>query len=73
MTAPAGTQKILELKDVHTYYGSIHALKGVTLDVMGESTSVAPRKKPRTSLCRGIDSRPAGPGLAARARPAVDL
>ena len=24
---------ILELQDVHTYYGSIHALKGVTLDV----------------------------------------
>ncbi|HSP72335.1 MAG TPA: ABC transporter ATP-binding protein [Gaiellaceae bacterium] len=25
--------KVLELKDVHTYYGSIHALKGVSLDV----------------------------------------
>jgi branched-chain amino acid transport system ATP-binding protein len=25
--------KILELEDVHTYYGSIQALKGVTLDV----------------------------------------
>jgi branched-chain amino acid transport system ATP-binding protein len=24
---------ILELKDVHTYYGAIHALKGVTLEV----------------------------------------
>jgi branched-chain amino acid transport system ATP-binding protein len=24
---------VLELKDVHTYYGSIHALKGVSLDV----------------------------------------
>jgi branched-chain amino acid transport system ATP-binding protein len=26
-------RKILELEDVHTYYGSIHAIKGVTLDV----------------------------------------
>jgi branched-chain amino acid transport system ATP-binding protein len=26
-------RKILELQDVHTYYGSIHALKGITLDV----------------------------------------
>lgn len=25
--------KILEVKDLHTYYGSIHALKGVALDV----------------------------------------
>src|SRR5215212_9248928 len=24
---------ILELRDVHTYYGSIHALKGVSLEV----------------------------------------
>jgi len=28
-----GQQKILELDDIHTYYGSIHALKGVSLDV----------------------------------------
>ncbi len=28
-----GTSNILELEDVHTYYGSIHALKGVSLDV----------------------------------------
>jgi branched-chain amino acid transport system ATP-binding protein len=26
-------KKILELEGIHTYYGSIHALKGVTLDV----------------------------------------
>ena len=25
--------KILEVKDIHTYYGSIHALKGISLDV----------------------------------------
>ena len=26
-------KKILEIKDLHTYYGSIHALKGITLEV----------------------------------------
>ena len=34
--APTGStdrSKILELEDVHTYYGSIHAIKGVSLDV----------------------------------------
>ena len=24
---------VLELDNVHTYYGSIHALKGITIDV----------------------------------------
>jgi branched-chain amino acid transport system ATP-binding protein len=33
MTAPAGKQKVLELQDVNTYYGSIHALKGISLEV----------------------------------------
>jgi branched-chain amino acid transport system ATP-binding protein len=28
-----GAKKILEIEDIHTYYGSIQALKGVTLDV----------------------------------------
>jgi branched-chain amino acid transport system ATP-binding protein len=28
-----GGAKVLELKNVHTYYGAIHALKGVSLDV----------------------------------------
>ena len=32
-TGSADRNKILELDDVHTYYGSIHAIKGVTLDV----------------------------------------
>ena len=31
--AGANGSKILELHDVHTYYGSIHALKGVSLEV----------------------------------------
>jgi len=31
--ASAQAERILELEDVHTYYGSIHALKGVTLHV----------------------------------------
>jgi len=33
MTTPAGAQKVLELEDVNTYYGSIHALKGISLEV----------------------------------------
>jgi len=33
MTAPAGKEKVLELQDVNTYYGSIHALKGISLEV----------------------------------------
>jgi branched-chain amino acid transport system ATP-binding protein len=28
-----GEEKMLELKDVHTYYGNIHALKGISLTV----------------------------------------
>ena len=30
---PGGRKKILELEGIHTYYGSIHAIKGVSLDV----------------------------------------
>jgi branched-chain amino acid transport system ATP-binding protein len=35
MTRPAGNgkAKVLELQDVNTYYGSIHALKGISLEV----------------------------------------
>src|SRR5262249_30087579 len=33
MTATANGNLVLELEDVHTYYGAIHALKGVSLDV----------------------------------------
>src|SRR5205085_4762654 len=29
----ATATKILELENIHTYYGSIHALKGITIDV----------------------------------------
>lgn len=32
ITAPAG-ELLLELKDVHTYYGRIHALQGISLEV----------------------------------------
>jgi len=32
-TGPAGNGVILELRDVHTYYGAIHALKGISLEV----------------------------------------
>ena len=33
MSRPPRDGLILELRDVHTYYGSIHALKGVSLEV----------------------------------------
>ena len=33
MSGPNGAASLLELADVHTYYGNIHALKGVTLSV----------------------------------------
>ena len=35
MSEPAGNRPgvILELGDVHTYYGAIHALKGISLEV----------------------------------------
>ena len=32
-SAPAATGNILELADIHVYYGAIHALKGVSLTV----------------------------------------
>jgi branched-chain amino acid transport system ATP-binding protein len=32
-TAPAAETPVLEVDGVHTYYGAIHALKGVTLEV----------------------------------------
>jgi branched-chain amino acid transport system ATP-binding protein len=28
-----GRELVLEIKDIHTYYGAIHALKGISLDV----------------------------------------
>jgi len=33
MSTPDGKNLILKLDDVHTYYGTIHALKGISLDV----------------------------------------
>ena len=32
-TAPATTEHLLELKNVHTYYGRIHALQGISITV----------------------------------------
>ncbi len=32
-TAPAAAENLLELRDVHTYYGRIHALQGVSITV----------------------------------------
>jgi branched-chain amino acid transport system ATP-binding protein len=33
MSTPDGKNVILKLDDVHTYYGTIHALKGISIDV----------------------------------------
>jgi branched-chain amino acid transport system ATP-binding protein len=33
VSTPNGAKLILKLDDVHTYYGTIHALKGISLDV----------------------------------------
>jgi branched-chain amino acid transport system ATP-binding protein len=33
VSAPDGRKVILKLDDVHTYYGTIHALKGISIDV----------------------------------------
>jgi branched-chain amino acid transport system ATP-binding protein len=33
VSSPAANGVVLELRDVHTYYGSIHALKGISLEV----------------------------------------
>ena len=33
-SSPApGTENVLRLTDVHTYYGNIHALQGITIEV----------------------------------------
>ncbi len=32
-SAPATTDTVLRLHDVHTYYGAVHALQGITLEV----------------------------------------
>ena len=77
MTSSNGGGPILELTDVHTYYGSIHALKGISLEVnegeivtligangAGKSTtlrSINGLNRPR----QGVDPLP-GPGHHAR-------
>src|ERR1700729_451598 len=33
MSVSAGVSPILEINDIHTYYGAIHALKGISLTV----------------------------------------
>jgi branched-chain amino acid transport system ATP-binding protein len=33
VTTNGNAPRILEISDIHTYYGSIHALKGITVDV----------------------------------------
>src|SRR5215208_4186679 len=33
LAGPSVAESVLELRDVHTYYGQIHALKGISLEV----------------------------------------
>jgi branched-chain amino acid transport system ATP-binding protein len=54
MSEPAAAGDVLELDDVHVYYGAIHALKGVSLRVKsGEIvTLIGARSTGSTSLAR---------------------
>ncbi len=47
MTDQKPNGAVLELHDVHTYYGAIHAIKGVTLEVRaGEIVTLLARTAP---------------------------
>ena len=61
--AGANGSKILELHDVHTYYGSIHALKGVSLEVRnGEISGMAIRRSSMPCNRPLTPTAPAGSG-----------
>ena len=56
---------LLELNDVHTYYGAIHALRGVTLDGRGRRDRHAHRVERRRQVDDAADDlrpAPAAPG-----------
>ena len=63
---PGDRQKILELEDVHTYYGSIQALKGVSLDVGERRDRDADRRERRREVDdAALDQRPQPPARGA--------
>ena len=67
-----GAEAVLELEDVHTYYGNIHALKGVTLEVdKGEIVTLigsnGAGKSTTLRTISGIQRAPAGQRDAERA------
>ena len=50
--AEVGEGIVLELDDVHTYYGAIHALKGISLKVHeGEVVTLIGRASCRERVC----------------------
>ena len=60
MNAPG--ENILELEDVHTYYGSIEALKGITIDVQRRRDRHADRRERRRQVDDApLDQRPQPP------------
>ena len=54
-----GAEPILRLDDVHTYYGTIHALKGITLEVQrGRDRDADRRERRRQVDDAALDQRP---------------
>src|SRR5207248_9078094 len=70
--AQATNGNILELRDVHTYYGSIHALKGISITV-GEGeivTLIGANGAGKSTTLRSINglNRPRSGGIAFQGR-----
>ena len=61
--AAASGERVLQLENVHTYYGNIHALKGVTMDVApGEIvTLIGSNGAGKSTTLRTISGDRAGP------------
>ena len=70
MSATAAAGDVLQLEDVHLYYGAIHALKGVSLRVgAGEIvTLIGANGAGKSSTLRAINglNRPARAGSASK-------
>ena len=56
---------ILQLSDIHTYYGSIHALKGISLEVHeGEIVTLLGANAKKDRLLRSSETAGRGPGVS---------